>query len=826
MSTTLGERVLDATLRRVRSTETLQHDLVLVRDHPALRELSASAVLVGEPWRVERVTGELTLRDALPDTGRLVAILPSSFVPPLDIAGRAWLGKPLDVRADDVVAALTGRPCEPLPDDDIAEAVVAGLDLLARRVGRWSQHGVVSASEVRAVLVAAELGTDERLDRERDYALLARWILERAPQSRTPTLLARALEEAFPRTGRWLAWVARTGDVPALIAAGAVATEGGPSPVEPAPRTTAERQELRGLVDLAVREAWKVDEERTRAALVHAEQLFHRLRIPEDQAARYPLVRAALDRALHAFALRAAAGAPAEDALIEGLRANLHASAAGEAIEQVRDLARIARALRLEAPASGTWEDWARFGRDQSAWLDLLLRRVRRRLELVSPDQRAASEALLDAALARRDAWNRGFAAVLSAEWPRVVASKDLRRPLPLHHVSRSLVSRLLDAGRRVLLVVLDGCDLSTFIELCEGLPEGVGLVLPATTDPTLRAELESTGAFHVGIAPLPTVTSHARRALFAGEIPGNTALDDTEEATANSTADKIAFGRNAALRDTPRQLLLKGDLSQSGALVDALMSPTLRLVAVVFNGVDDALSSKETTAMGPWAVSSLGVGAGDALRVAIELDWAIVVTADHGHTPYVSPQRKVATKARAARYHDESLPASTPFQDGPLPSKPLYLLTAVGQWAGPQHRGFHGGAGLEEVLVPLAMLGRGQGRPRPPGWWWSSEAIEVVVGPPSSSEPAPPAPPRERIPPEIRVALAAQPPWIAALEHLAEHEVLSLAQLASLVGRPAFIMGGMMSRIGAELARAGLSVPFTEDPESVERVYRWRRTV
>ena len=69
---------------------------------------------------------------------------------------------------------------------------------------------MVTAAEVRSVLVSAELGADDRLDRERDSDLLARWVLGRVPATRIPELLGRALKEAHPRTGGWLAWAARS----------------------------------------------------------------------------------------------------------------------------------------------------------------------------------------------------------------------------------------------------------------------------------------------------------------------------------------------------------------------------------------------------------------------------------------------------------------------------------------------------------------------------------------------------------------------------------------------------------------------------------------
>lgn len=826
--TGLGTRILDACLRRVRTPEWSSYDLVLVRAHGALGELPAMGDLIGEQWRIESVSGELTLRDALPETGKLVAVVPTGFVPPPDIAGRAWLNKPIDVRADDIVSGVTGRPCEPLPDEDLSRAVVESVDMLAAQVGRWSQHGPVSSAEVRAVLVAADLGTDERLDRERDHHLLARWILQGAPRSRVPMLLARSLEEAIPRTGRWLAWAARTGDVPALLAAGAVGADAdGSWTIEPPPRTNPERQELRGLVDRAVRDAWRVDAQKTAAALQTAERLAHRVRAVEDDPGRFSLVRAALDRSLFRFARLAAEGKPADDATVDSLRANLYGPGAAEVIEHVQDLGRIARALALPAPEAGV-ETWAAFGATSVGWLDLAIRGVRRRLETMPADVRGPSERLLLAAVRRRDEWNRAFAATLSADWAKVAATKDLRRTLPLHQVTRSLVARLVDDGARVLLVVLDGCDLSTFLELAHTLPDGVGLALPPVTDGALRDDLAAGGAFRVAISPIPTVTSHARRALFAGEIPGNTALDDTESPSANATADTTAFGRNQALKDAPRLLLLKGQLGE-GALDEALARSDLRVLAVVWNGVDDALSSKETTALGPWNIGALGVRAAASLKRAVDTGWTVVVTADHGHTPFWEASRKVGAGTLGGRYHSEPLSGGVRFDAGPLPSSPLYLLTDVGAWAGLQHRGFHGGAGLEEVLVPLALLGPGGGRPRPPAWWWSGDGVEVPVVEPvvpaaSVSAGALGVASRE-VPAPVREALASQPAWVAAVERIAERELLSIAQLSALLGRPPFLVGGMMSSILAALARAGVTAPFVEEQSGSDRTYRWRRS-
>jgi hypothetical protein len=363
--------------------------------------------------------------------------------------------------------------------------------------------------------------------------------------------------------------------------------------------------------------------------------------------------------------------------------------------------------------------------------------------------------------------------------------------------------------------------------------PEGVGLSVPPIGNSRLRDDLAVGGPLRVALAPLPTVTSHARRALFAGEIPGNTALDDTEAPAANASGDTTAFNRNQALREASRLLLLKGQLGD-GALEAALEREDLQLLAVVWNGVDDALSSKETTALGPWSPAALGVRAEQAVAKAIDLGWTVVVTADHGHTPHWDAARKVAPSATGARYHTEPLPGAVRFEHGPLPVQPLHLLTDVGAWAGGQRRGYHGGAALEEVLVPLALLGRGGQRPRPPAWWWSMDGVVLELEPPSPAVrpepvpvpvPAPSAPGTAPISDAARVALGPEPRALAAVEALAARGVLSMSQLARILGQPAFMVGGAMSTAQRVLAAAGLPVPFEDVQTDTERTFRWRRS-
>jgi hypothetical protein len=829
-------------LRRLHQAARLQHDLVVVHDHPALADVGPSIEVRGEPWRVARVTGELTLRDALPEADRLIALVPAGFAPlPMDLAGRTYLRRILDLRAEDVVAALSDQFCEALVDEGLAQAVFDSLDVLQASVVRWSLGELVTAREVRAVLVSAALGA-ARLDRARDWELLARWILEGAPAFRVPALVRAALLEAQPRTGAWLGWALTEGSLESLCTAGALLASPEGEPFAPAiPGLSAsDHGQVVDLVEAALREVWRTAPARAQAMLQAAERTARQA--PLD-AARHRLLRIPLEGALSRDAILCAEGHPPDDVEIEALRRNLHAPALADCIDTVADLARLSRFQQLAIPADDAGAlAWFSHARRDVAWADLAYRRVRRVLESVPAWLGDPARRVLQGWVKRRDLLNAGFAGALAAHWPSVARNTDTQHPIALHQVTRCVVRRLVDDGSRVFLLVLDGCDLASFLEILDAIPADrrIGLATPEVRDAVLRDDLRAMEVLGVGVAPLPTVTSHARRALFAGEISGNAALDETESATANATADQIAWKRNSALGDMPRRLFLKGDLGANGQpLLDALRAKDLKVVAAVFNGVDDALSSKETTPLSRWSLAALGAGAAEVVETAVDQGWTIVATADHGHTPFVSSDRKVAPSALGQRFSATASEDTVTFESGPLPRQPLHLLTRFGAWFGQQRRGFHGGAGIEEVVVPLAFLGRvrgeQEGRPRAPAWWWSAEGIaQAAPLPVRRVEPRRvDLPPAER-PPVLAPTPAALPELDARLSSLTGEETLAvtllqqnqsvrLSILAQQLKKSPMRASGFMAQLVGKLFEIGYPCLTVEALPDGDRLYRYQ---
>ena len=795
-TTSFADQVLDWVLRHGKSAGTPEvHDLILVVDHPALGEPSASAALGGVDWRIRRVTGELTLREALLEAGRLVAIVPESFVVPMDLLGRAWLGRQVRVRPRDLVAALAGRPCEPIPDEQLAQAIEASLPQLRERRGGWSLAGTVSLREIRNVLLGLQLGVEQRFDREAPDVLLTRWLLEGSPHVTSPALLTEALRQEHGKVGEWLAWSVTEGNIEALVAAGALAgsTEG--AAVAPAISSVSgpsDRHRLRSLVEQAVRVAWSKGPTTMRRILQDAE---HRSKgLPPSSAPSHPLLEGLLQRYLSEAANAAASGQPVGDAALEALMTNLHLSECLQAFDLVRDLSRLARfLLAVQLPNPMSLAVWAAMVRDHVGWADLAFRRARGALGSAGPHLREPARLVLSQFAAHRDLLNGAFGTWMASAWSGVAAQTDVRQPFALHHLSRLLLRPLLREGKHVLLLVLDGCDLASFIDLFEKANRGgsIAIRLPDVSDPDLRNDLSQAGPWRVAVAPLPTVTSHARRSLFAGELPLSTALDATEEAAANASNDKKAFKENPALGSVPRSLLLKGDMGDMGQAVRSALAGGDQLVAVVLNDVDDALASKETTPIPPLRIEQLGMDAANWLQAAVNDGWTVVVTADHGHTPYVASDRKLSLQGVAGRIASEPAPGVVEVRGGPLPTSPLYLLSGFGAWRGSQRKGWHGGIGLEEVFVPLAFVEKGDEHATafaPPAWWrWtpgdgarlSSESfVDSDTQSPPKQAPAL-VDTRDAVPPAVAEALRFFAPGMTLVQHVIADGPVPISEVA-----------------------------------------------
>lgn len=164
----------------------------------------------------------------------------------------------------------------------------------------------------------------------------------------------------------------------------------------------------------------------------------------------------------------------------------------------------------------------------------------------------------------------------------------------------------------------------------------------------------------------------------------------------------------------------------------------------------------------------------------------------------------------------------------GGLRTLPLHVFTDIGAFAVPQRRGFHGGAGLEEVVVPLAFFAADgmEAAPLPrPSWWTGDDSVPLTV---ATEAPVPTVatllPLGNTVPDDVRSALAGQPEKLRVVELIAEKTVLTSKVLGGLIGKKAtFAVVGLVGETQRILQRSRTAVPFTVEGEGDEQTYRWK---
>lgn len=382
-----------------------------------------------------------------------------------------------------------------------------------------------------------------------------------------------------------------------------------------------------------------------------------------------------------------------------------------------------------DGPAPATLYEAVHRHVQQDGWVD------RARLDVFAGDPGAdqglaeAYRRLHQAVMARRARHDQQFATRLAEA---TSAEADPGALLRVEDVLERVVRPILDAGQRVLLLVLDGMGMAAATELAES----VGRTWP-------WLELTPDGGARTGVlAALPTVTEVSRCSLLSGRI-----------AAGGQAEEQAAFQQ----RFPGAVLLHKRHLrTGAGAAVDeevraALADPRTSLVAAVINTIDDELD-RSTPGTAVWDLHSLG----DVRHLlALASDRVVVVVSDHGH---VVDYGTDATTGRSPLADNRWRPATEPAMDGEVlvsgsrvlvpPSRQSELGSAVDTdravlaWReelryGPRKAGYHGGAAPAEVVIPLLVFSRGQ-EEAVPGWRGAPAAGPEWWREPVRDEPAP----------------------------------------------------------------------------------------
>ncbi len=324
---------------------------------------------------------------------------------------------------------------------------------------------------------------------------------------------------------------------------------------------------------------------------------------------------------------------------------------------------------------------------------------------------------LADQAAARR-ASRDGVAAAQASKWTQAGAGTSMQSVPCIESVLEDVVRPL---KSRSLLIVLDGMSASNATEIAEG---------AAARGWQEQVRVANGGAAQrmAALAVFPTVTTYSRTSLFAGYLKAGQQSD--EKALFNGPL----FHKND-LRAPAGQRL-------STELSAALADQHQPLVAVVLNTIDDTLAKHDPGGT-QWRLENIQY-LRELFDSALEHGRTVILTSDHGHVVERGSTSRPVPGA-GTRWRPET---SGPPSDGEILFEGLRVLAPGGKavlpWLediryGNLQAGYHGGASLAEMAIPLLVFSR-PGWPSPAGWapappqapvWWNERVIaaEPVPG-------------------------------------------------------------------------------------------------
>jgi len=292
-----------------------------------------------------------------------------------------------------------------------------------------------------------------------------------------------------------------------------------------------------------------------------------------------------------------------------------------------------------------------------------------------------------------------------------------LPHPVMVHHIPQAMAHGLSSASgnsgaARRALVLVDGLALSQWAVLRQGLISDTGLLV------------DESAAF----AWIPTLTCVSRQAVFSGQPPllFGGSIDQTQKDEAHWSR----FWEDNGVRRSEVTFLLQKEGETDEALrtrvAEAAQRPRVRVLGMVVSTVDRMVHGAATGAGGlhaqvrHWAEGS---HLKSLVSCLLEAGFEVYLTSDHGNVEAVGagkPNVGVVASEKGERVHvfpDEltranvarDFPSSWTWLPVGLPDG-YYPLLSSGRsafLADGKRTLAHGGASLEEVMVPFAIIRR-----------------------------------------------------------------------------------------------------------------------
>lgn len=352
---------------------------------------------------------------------------------------------------------------------------------------------------------------------------------------------------------------------------------------------------------------------------------------------------------------------------------------------------------------------------NDGAWVDAAIGAVWHGSD--DPTVTAAYQQLLDKVHGRRKQRDRAAASRLDE-----VNGVDDQHAIGVER----LLAEIVDPWRRqggALLIVLDGMSSAIATALASEVAR-LGLVewVPS-----------STHARRSVAAALPSLTNVSRASLFCGEICSGTGEDEKRGLSTAFPGAKL-FHKN--------DLRSEGGASLPSDVMAAVRDCAIPVVGVVINAIDDATHKNDMSAW-DWDLRSL-----DPLRAlleaAISARRAVILTSDHGHVVERGTEA-LSVSGADSRWRPASTGAAGDGEvlvSGPrviAPGGEAVLLWRDDAHYGPRHAGYHGGASLAELTIPVLVFQAAAVATGAPGWeqaapqvplWWNDPIASTTEVP------------------------------------------------------------------------------------------------
>lgn len=403
---------------------------------------------------------------------------------------------------------------------------------------------------------------------------------------------------------------------------------------------------------------------------------------------------------------------------------------------------RLVRWLAQPLPTPGSFTEFADTYRREVAFVDWARESIGRGDEIAALS--SAYQVLDQTILDRREQFNRSFAQAL-ADW--IAVDSDATGVWGVEDVLSQVVARVVEAGNRVLLIILDGISWAVGHELLDDIRHehwSLATLDPFTTPP------------RPVIATVPSATKFSRTSLLSGTLASGDA------ATEKRNFESSSVMKSRCEKKHPPVLFHKKEITEGarGAvgedLSKAILSVNHRVVGVVLNAIDDRLAGAQQI-RDDWTINRIGP-LGSLLKLARDSGRAVVLASDHGHVWHRSDARTIPIETGERWRPNNGEPAQDEYVlEGRRVQDDSGGNSVIVPWServhyGRPRNGYHGGATPQEMVCPLVLLmdqSSSYSNLYPceysrPEWWSPAPVMAAapVEAPPSPAPPTPHRPP------------------------------------------------------------------------------------